>query len=97
MEMATKTDLERLSTTAIATRDWVEREAPQGIRPARGTKPAQGKHVVILQGQYARAESGTVKFVVTVQPAALDRKRVIREINDRLAGKTPRSNTLPGK
>jgi hypothetical protein len=37
---------------------------------------------------------GRAQVVVTVDPAAIDRKLTIRKLNDRLEGRTPRSDTF---
>jgi hypothetical protein len=72
---------------------WAEADLPKA-RPAatdaRGTS-LQGK--LLVQGKYV-AKTGEPEIVVTVSPSAVDRKLAIRQMNERLEGKVPTSNTL---
>lgn len=88
-----KTDLQWVSTTASFSTCWVENDVlPTRSNPME-TNLALSEDVVIVQGKYANMLHGTF-VIVTVQPSIVDRKLAIREINGRLAGKTPRSNTV---
>lgn len=58
------------------------------------TRGTSNEGVLLVQGRMITEASGRSQFVVTVDPAAIDRKLTIRKLNDRLEGRTPRSDTF---
>jgi cysteine synthase len=80
------------SLSGMAT--WAESDLPK-VRPAaadtRGVS-LQGK--LLVQGKYIAQAGKPEVVVVTVSPSAVDRKLAIRQMNERLEGKAPTSNTL---
>lgn len=85
-----------ISTTAdpISAGGWhTINQAHQRVSSA-DTSGLSSEGVLMIQGHYVAQEKGGVQLVVTVDPAAIDRKIAIRMVNDQIEGRTPRSNTL---
>jgi hypothetical protein len=80
------------SLSGMAT--WAQADLPK-VRPAatdtRGVS-LQGK--LLVQGKYVAKAGEPEVVVVTVSPSAVDRKLAIRQMNERLEGKAPVSNTM---
>lgn len=58
------------------------------------TRGPSSEGLLLVQGRYVAQDKGGVQLVVTVDPAAIDRKIAIRRVNDQIEGRTLRSNTL---
>jgi hypothetical protein len=76
------------------TATWAETDLPK-LRPAAAdTRSVSLQGKLLVQGKYV-AEAGEPEVVVvTVSASAVDRKLAIRQMNERLEGKAPTSNTL---
>lgn len=91
-----KTDRQRVSATEMSLAHWVEREVFSSRKQPVATKSSSSDNVILVPGQYLSAvPSDQTVVVVTMQPSVIERKLAIREINARMAGKMPISNTLP--
>jgi hypothetical protein len=80
------------SLSGMAT--WAERDLPK-VRAAADTRGVSLQGKLLVQGKYIAQAGEPEVVVVTVSPSAVDRKLAIRQMNERLEGKAPTSNTLP--
>lgn len=90
------TDRKILKTTApsIPTGGWRRVEQFRDAVNSPDTRGPSNASVVLVQGRYIKEGPNADKLLVTVDPAAIDRKIAIRQLNDRLEGRTPRSDTV---
>lgn len=75
-------------------RVWTLVDQPQSFALPSDTRGTSNQGVLMVQGRFVEQVQGGAQFVVTVDPAAIDRKLAIRKLNDRLEGRTPRSDTF---
>ena len=73
---------------------WAESDLPK-VRPAvTDTRDVSLQGKLLVQGKYVATAGEPELVVVTVSPSSVDRKLAIRQMNERLEGKAPISNTM---
>jgi hypothetical protein len=68
----------------------------EGLREKTYSNDTTGISVdgrLMVQGRLIQESQGRYQVVVTIDPAAVDRKLAIRKLNDQLEGRSPQSNT----
>jgi hypothetical protein len=80
------------SLSGMAT--WAQADLPKFGPAARDTRGASMQGKLLVQGRYVSKAGEPQVVVVTVSPSAVDRKLAIRQMNERLEGKAPISNTM---
>lgn len=91
------TGTKRTSLTDVSvapTGGWRLVESPAKPAPTSDTRGASTEGVLLVQGRMITQAGSRSQVVVTVDPAAIDRKLTIRKLNDRLEGRTARSDTF---
>lgn len=80
------------ATTAISASSgsWKPVEEKPRLQPT-DTRGMLNRGAVVVQGRYV---DGGTRLVVTMDPAVVERKLAIREINDKLEGRAPRIVTF---
>jgi hypothetical protein len=79
---------------ALGNGHLAESDLPK-VRAAADTRGVSLQGKLLVQGKYIAQAGEPEVVVVTVSPSAVDRKLTIRQMNERLEGKAPTSNTLP--
>ena len=90
----TGTNRTLLTGGSVSPGGWTLVEPQQKTAPNSDTRGTSNEGVLLLQGRMIAQASGSAHVVVTVDPAAIDRKLMIMKLNDRLEGRTPRSDTF---
>lgn len=72
---------------------WRLTEGLHAKTPSNDTTGISADGRLMVQGRLIQESQGRYQVVVTIDPAAVDRKLAIRKLNDQLAGRLPRSNT----
>jgi hypothetical protein len=83
-----------LTGGSVSPGGWRLVEPQQNRTIASDTRGTSNENVLLVQGRMITHASGISQVVVTVDPAAIDRKLTIRKLNDRLEGRAPRSDTF---
>ncbi|WP_145931056.1 hypothetical protein [Immundisolibacter cernigliae] len=78
----------------VSATGWKLVDQPQSVALPSDTRGTSNHGVLMVQGRIVEQVQGGAQFVVTVDPAAIDRKLAIRKLNDRLEGYTPRNDTF---
>ena len=79
-------------TMSIPTDEWASSEPPR-VLISSNTQYELSDQVVLIQGQYVRGPSGNEQLMVSIDPATIERKLAIRELNAQLEGRTVKSHT----
>ncbi len=72
---------------------WRLTEGPHAKTYSNDTTGISAEGRLMVQGRLVEGSQGGYQVVVTIDPAAVDRKLAIRKMNDQLEGRSPRSNT----
>lgn len=90
------TSSKKISSTnvSISSDGWQTVDLQQKAASPADTRAVSNESVLMMQGRYIECPQGGVQIVITVDPAAVDRKIAIRQMNDRLEGRSPRSDTF---
>lgn len=85
-----------VSNTALSVSSikWQRVEQTGQRTESADTRGLSNEGVLMVQGRYVAQANGGVHLVVTVDPAAIDRKLAIRQVNDRIEGRSSRSGTF---
>jgi hypothetical protein len=81
--------------TSISLGDWKQAQEPPRIAIRSDTRGISSHGVVFLQGRYVTGQYGIQELMVSFDPVAFERKLAIRQLNERLEGRTITSDTLP--
>lgn len=84
---------EILNTLSVSISDWTEPTIIPRVLLTSNTNYELSDQVVLVQGKYIKRESGDNLLVVSVDPASIERKLAIRELNAQLEGRTIKSQT----
>jgi hypothetical protein len=76
------------------TATWTQARLPKVGPAARDTRGVSMQGKLLVQGKYVCKAGEPQVVVVTVSPSVVDRKLAIRQMNERLEGKSPISNTM---
>ena len=87
------TKLTTRSTMSISFNEWAESELPPRVLISSNTQYELSDQVVLIQGQYVNELSGEKQLMVSIDPATIERKLAIRELNAQLDGRTVKSHT----
>jgi hypothetical protein len=86
------TSINKMFLTSCSIGQWTQVGEIPRIKGPSETRGELNENVILLQGQYVVGPSGR-ELVVSVAPAAVNRKLAIRQINGQLEGRTAKSNT----
>lgn len=82
------------TVASVSAAGWRLIEQPVRAAAPSDTRARSNENALLVQGRIVNPPYGGTEFVVTVDPTLIDRKLAIRTLNDRLEGRTPRSNTF---
>lgn len=82
------------TATSYSISSWTEERALAPADRPSGTDITPDRDVVLLQGHVVPAEGGMQLLSVRLDPGVIAKKLAIRKLNDRLSGKTAKSNTF---
>ena len=82
------------ATASISFNDWTRAEEPPRVAFSSNTQHELSGHVVLIQGKFINGPSGDKQLMVSVDPAAIERKLAIRELNAQLEGRPIVSQTF---
>jgi len=80
------------STMSTNLNKWTRSEPPQ-VFINSNTRYELSERVVLVQAQYVSGPSGSKQLMVSIDPAAIERKLAIRELNAQIDGRTVKSHT----
>jgi hypothetical protein len=81
------------TTTSISFSEWTSLTTLPSVVIKPNTVFEMSDNVVLIKGQYVVGADGVKQLMVTVDPATIERKLAIRELNAQLEGRILKSHT----
>lgn len=81
------------NTTSISYAGWTTLVSSPRVMINSNTHYELSDNVVLLKGQYVVGANGIKQLMVSVDPATIERKLAIRELNAQLEGRISKSQT----
>jgi len=81
-------------TTSASISAWTILQSPPRTISKSDTLGISTQDVVLISGRLVSSSQGINEVVISVEPSAVDRKLAIRNLNERLQGRTTKSNTF---
>ena len=80
-------------TTSMSISSWTTQHDAPRVLSKSDTKGGLAEDVVLISGRIVSSSQGSNEVLISVEPAAIDRKLAIRSLNRTLQGGTAKSNT----
>jgi hypothetical protein len=81
------------NTSSISYDGWTTLISPPRVMINSNTHYELSDNVVLVKGQYVIGANGVKQLMVSVDPATIERKLAIRELNAQLEGRILKSHT----
>lgn len=93
MEILIMDKTKKSNTTSISYDEWTPLKDQPRVMVNLNTYYESSSNVVFIKGQYVVGANGIKQLMVSVDPATIERKLAIRELNAQLEGRVLKSQT----